>query len=50
MAFMAFSLRLGETIHLYDAAFPDSTLASNIELFHGFPGMPAVRQVEISSR
>jgi len=34
---MEFSLRLGETIDLYDAAFRDSTLASNIELFHGFP-------------
>jgi hypothetical protein len=50
MAFMAFSLRLGETIHLYDAAFRDSTQASNIEPFHRFPGMPAVRQVEISSQ
>ena len=32
MAFMAFSLRLGETIDLYDAAFRNSTLASNILL------------------
>jgi hypothetical protein len=37
MAFMEFSLRSGETIDLYDAAFRESTLASNIELFHGFP-------------
>jgi hypothetical protein len=39
---------LGETIDLYDAAFRDSTLASNIELFHEFAGMLALRQVEIS--
>jgi hypothetical protein len=32
MAFMDFSLRLAETIDTYDAAFRDSTLASNIEL------------------
>jgi hypothetical protein len=37
MAFMEFSLRLGETIDLYGVAFRDSTLASSIELFHGFP-------------
>jgi hypothetical protein len=34
MVFIEFSLRFGETIDLYDAAFRDSTLASNIELFH----------------
>jgi hypothetical protein len=32
MAFMELSLRLSETIELYDAAFPDSTLASNIDV------------------
>jgi hypothetical protein len=47
---MECSLRLGETIDLYDAAFRDSTLASNIELFHEFGGMLALRQVEISSQ
>jgi hypothetical protein len=50
MVFMECSLRLGETIDLYDAAFRDSTLASNIELFHEFGGMLALRQVEISSQ
>jgi hypothetical protein len=48
MAFMEFSLRLGETIDLYDAVFRDSTLASNIELFHGFPECWPCGQVEIS--
>jgi hypothetical protein len=37
MAFMEFSFRSGETIDLSDAAFRNSTLVSNIELFHGFP-------------
>src|SRR4029079_636929 len=35
MAFMEFSLRLGETLD--HVAIRDSSLASNIELFHGFP-------------
>jgi hypothetical protein len=46
----SFSLRFGETIDLYDAAFRDSTLASNIELFHGFPECwPCGRSISASS-
>jgi hypothetical protein len=47
MAFMEFSLRLGETIDLYDAASWDSTLVSNIELFHGFRNCRPCGKVEI---
>ena len=59
MAFMAFSLRLGETIDLYDAAFRDSTLASNIllpptllELWRAsrHPGYACFPGLEINSR